>query len=116
MRESLQKKYIPMTETIYYTLLAVLSPRHGYALIQYVCGLTKGRILLGTGTLYTMLGRLVSDGMIVVTPESDKKTYQITDAGMELLDEETRRLEKQLADGQKILAGGVFMDQDSYQG
>lgn len=108
MRESLQKKYIPMTETIYYTLLAVLSPRHGYAIIQYVCGLTKGRILLGTGTLYTMLGRLVSDGMIVVTPESDKKTYQITDAGMELLDEETRRLEKQLADGQKILAGGYL--------
>ena len=38
------------------------------------------------------------------------------DLCMELLDEETRRLEKQLADGQKILAGGVFMDQDSYQG
>ncbi len=106
MREILRKKYIPMTETIYYTLLSVVTSRHGYAIMQHVSSLTKGRILLGTGTLYTMLGRLTSDGMIRVLPDSEKKIYQITDIGLELLREETRRLELQLEDGRKILSGG----------
>ena len=107
MDDTPRKKYIPMTETIYYTLLAVIQPRHGYAIIQYVNALTVGRILLGTGTLYTMVGRLAADGMIAVVPENGKKTYRITENGMALLLEETRRLEKQLTDGRKILTGGV---------
>lgn len=113
MCDALRKKYIPMTETIYYTLLAVLSPRHGYAIIQYVHTLTKGRILLGTGTLYTMVGRLTVDGLIEMMPDSEKKIYRITDVGMELLQGETRRLGQQFTDGQKILSGGVFQEQDS---
>ncbi len=106
MDEALWKKYIPMTETIYYTLLAVMYPRHGYAIIQYVDTLTKGRIILGTGTLYTMVGRLAADGVITTVPGSEKKTYRLTDAGMGLR-KETERLRMQLEDGQKILAGGV---------
>ena len=31
--EALLKKYRPMTETTYYTLLAVTEPRHGYAIM-----------------------------------------------------------------------------------
>ena len=107
MKDALRKKYIPMTETIYYTLLALTSPRHGYAIMQYVSTLTKGRIILGTGTLYTMVGRLTADGIIVTLPGHERKTYGLTDVGMELLKEETGRLEKQLADGRKVLIGGV---------
>lgn len=103
MNEALRKKYIPMTETIYYTLLSVLSPRHGYAIIQYVSGLTEGRILLGTGTLYTMVGRLVADGIITAVPIEDRKAYRITDVGLELLQAETGRLELQLKDGKSVL-------------
>lgn len=105
MGESLQKKYIPMTETIYYTLLAVTEPRHGYAIIQYVRELTKGRIILGTGTLYTMVGRLQADELIAIVPGGEKKAYQITEAGLELLKAETQRLKEQLEDGNGVLAG-----------
>lgn len=104
MDETLRKKYIPMTETIYYTLLAVTTPRHGYAIMQYVGTLTKGRLTLGTGTLYTMVGRLTADGVIRTVPGSQKKTYAITEAGRALLQEETARLEEQLLDGRKILS------------
>lgn len=107
MEEALQKKYIPMTETTYYTLLSVMEPRHGYAIMQYVSNLTRGRIALGTGTLYTMVGRLVTDGVIVVVPsESGKKAYQLTPAGRELLEMETNRLENQLTDGKNVLYNG----------
>ena len=104
MEEGLLKKYIPMTETTYYTLLSVTVPRHGYAIMQYVSELTKGRIVLGTGTLYTMVGRLVTDGIIVTVPNDEgKKAYQITDIGRELLELETKRPEKQLSDGESVL-------------
>lgn len=105
MNEDLRKKYIPMTETTYYTLLATAAPRHGYAIMQYVGELTKGRIALGTGTLYTMVGRLVKDGIIIAVPGSDKKAYEITEKGMELLREETARLGNQLVDGINVLGG-----------
>lgn len=70
------KKYIPMTETTYYTLLSLREDRHGYAIMQFVSELTENRIRMGTGTLYTMLGRLTEDGMItIVSNENGKKVY-----------------------------------------
>ncbi len=107
MNEALRKKYIPMTETTYYTLLAVTTPRHGYAIMQFVGRLTQERLVLGTGTLYTMVGRLTADGIIEVRQEEGKKAYQLTPTGLELLGEETKRLGQQLADGLKILSGGA---------
>lgn len=103
MDENLIKKYIPMTETTYYTLLAVTDKRHGYAIMQFVNELTKGRIQLGTGTLYTMVGRLTADGIIEIVPEDGKKSYLITETGMTLLTMETERLEMQLDDGKNVL-------------
>lgn len=103
MDEKIRKKYIPMTETTYYTLLSVTVPRHGYAIMQYVNELTKGRIMLGTGTLYTMVGRLAADGVIEAVQGCDKKAYLITDIGQELVWLETERLGKQLEDGRKVL-------------
>lgn len=104
MEKNLVKKYIPMTETTYYTLLAVIEARHGYAIMQFVSSLTKERIKLGTGTLYTMVGRLTTDGLIfIVGNDSGKKTYQITETGMALLIMETERLKAQLDNGVSVL-------------
>jgi len=106
MEDKLLKKYCPMTETIFYTLLALLEPNHGYGIMKFVRELTEERIKMGTGTLYTMLGRLVEDQVIVVVHEVDgKKTYQITDDGKRLLLLEQERLKKQSEHGDKILGG-----------
>ena len=106
MEEKLQKKYCPMTETIFYTLLALLEPNHGYGIMKFVRELTDERVKLGTGTLYTMLGRLVEDQMIsVVSEDNGKKTYQITADGRTLLLSEQERLTKQCSNGERILGG-----------
>lgn len=106
MEEKLQKKYCPMTETIFYTLLALLTPNHGYGIMKFVRELTNERVKMGTGTLYTMLGRLVDDQMIiVVSEENGKKTYQISEDGKTLLLMEVDRLRQQYENGQKILGG-----------
>lgn len=103
LTEALLKKYSPMTETTYYTLLALKEPRHGYAIMQFVSELTEGRIRMGTGTLYTMLGRLVEDCLIqILSNENGKKTYQVTEQGSDLMGLEIKRIEKQLENGVEI--------------
>lgn len=104
MDEKLYKKYCPMTETIFYTLLALLEPNHGYGIMKFVRELTKERVKMGTGTLYTMLGRLVEDQMIsIVHEEEGKKTYQITEDGKQILLREMVRLRRQCENGERIL-------------
>lgn len=107
MEEKLRKKYCPMTETIFYTLLALLEPNHGYGIMKFVKELTQDRVKMGTGTLYTMLGRLVEDQMISIVNEEDgKKTYRITESGREILLLEMVRLRQQCENGERILGGG----------
>ncbi len=106
MDDKLLKKYCPMTETIFYTLLALLEPNHGYGIMKFVKELTNERVKMGTGTLYTMLGRLVDDQMIIVVSETDgKKTYQIAPEGKAILALEVNRLHSQYENGEKILGG-----------
>lgn len=103
MEDALLKKYGPMTETTYYTLLSLKEPRHGYAIMQFVSELTNQRIQMGTGTLYTMLGRLLEDGLIeIVVEDNGKKVYQITDIGSGLIKIEIKRLGYQLENGIEI--------------
>ncbi|MEA5007217.1 PadR family transcriptional regulator [Clostridium tyrobutyricum] len=93
--KKLLKKYIPMTETMFYILFSLQQERHGYALMKYVELLTKGRIILGAGTIYQSLGKLERDGLIMHTKEIDrKKFYIITDTGKQVLLEEVHRIEE----------------------
>ena len=106
LQDKLIKKYIPMTETIYYALCAMNSSRHGYGIMQFVAELTDNRVKMGAGTLYTMLGRLLEDELIyIVSEENGKKVYGITETGKELLVMETVRLGKQLDNGKAVLEG-----------
>ena len=46
---------IPMTEAMYYLLLALTRPAHGYRLMQQVNEASGGRVRMGPGTLYGLL-------------------------------------------------------------
>ena len=41
-----------LTEVTFYILLALYTPRHGYAVMQFIEEKTAGRLSLGAGTLY----------------------------------------------------------------
>lgn len=87
--------YLPMTETAYYILLSLNEPRHGYGIIKFVEELTKGRILLGSGTVYGTLGKMNKDNIISVYNDNQRKTvYEITDFGKTLLKLEIERIKK----------------------
>lgn len=93
----------PMTEATFYILLSLIHPSHGYSMMQSIKELSKGRLIMGPGTLYGVLTRMNKEGLIgLVEEEGRKKTYHITALGIEALKEEYQRLKNQVDDG-KIL-------------
>ncbi|MDE5818281.1 MAG: PadR family transcriptional regulator [Lachnospiraceae bacterium] len=94
------EKNIPLTESLFYILLAVRKPNHGYGIIQEVSALTDGRVVLGAGTLYGAIQALVKKQWITMysedTDSRKKKEYLITKAGAEAFRAEKARLEELL--------------------
>ena len=90
----------PMTEAMYYILLALLEPGHGYGMMQRIRQISGGRLQMGPGTLYGVLNRMKKEGWITLESQDERrKTYQITEAGRQALHEEYRRLTQLVRDG-----------------
>ena len=97
-----------LTEAVYYILLSLYKPLHGYGIIQNVGELSNGRVKLAAGTLYGALNSLVEKGWIDAlpeNPESRKKEYVITKNGQAVLKEELDRLSELVDNGKRILGG-----------
>lgn len=89
----------PMTEAMYYILLTLTVPSHGYQLLSAVSRASRGRVRMGPGTLYGVLTRLESEKMIeIVSDDGRRKTYAITESGRAALRAETDRLRAMLDD------------------
>ena len=59
-----------------------------------------GRVVIGAGTLYSLLSRFENEGIITqVAEENRRKIYKITELGSELLREEYTRLNLLVEDG-----------------
>ncbi|WP_208560918.1 PadR family transcriptional regulator [Marinilactibacillus kalidii] len=78
---------LPLTETVYYILLALIEPAHGYLIMQKIEMLSEGQVRMAAGTLYGALDNLLKAKLIKPTESEDKrrKTYIITEKGTELL-------------------------------
>ena len=92
-----------LTEQMFYLLLALLEPGHGYAIMERVTTLSHGRLQMGPGTLYTLLGRFEKEGLITLEKvEENRKIYALTGQGRETLEKEYERLRRQVADGAAV--------------
>ena len=95
-----------LTEAIYYILLSLMQPMHGYGIMQNVEQLSNGRVKLAAGTLYGAINTLLEKGWIISLPgekDSRKKEYQITDQGKQTLETEITRLRELIENGNRIL-------------
>lgn len=87
-----------MQEPTFFILTALAEgPLHGYGVIQSVVALSKERIRLRPGTLYTALDRLTEDGLLVVDREEAvegryRRYYRLTDDGARVLASEVDRM------------------------
>lgn len=97
-----------LTEAVYYILLSLMQPLHGYGIMQNAEELSHGRVKLAAGTLYGAINTMLEKGWITALPgekNSRKKEYVITDAGREVLRGEIARLEELVENGKHILGG-----------
>ena len=97
---------IALTESTYYILLSLVSPQHGYGIMQQAEELSKGRVRLAAGTLYGALSAMVDKGWIEQLPVesgSRKKEYQLTERGRVILEKEVARLRELADNGERIL-------------
>lgn len=100
---SLEKAFMPMSESLFYILLSLHEPRHGYGISKYVSQLTEGRVRLSCATLYGTLSKLQSAGVICIYDESSNRiVYELTSRGRALLRSEISRLRKQTADAEIV--------------
>lgn len=95
-REQLQ----PLTEPMYYILLALTEECCGVDIMDRVRTLSQGRVTVGPGTLYAMLAKFEEKDIIRLTAaDGRRKSYIITDTGREELRKEYNRLLTLVSDG-----------------
>lgn len=97
---------IVLTEAVFYTLLALHQPLHGYGIMQETERMSNGRLKLSAGTLYGALSSMLEKGWINELPveeNSRKKEYEITPLGKSIAKAELLRLEELIANGKKII-------------
>jgi DNA-binding PadR family transcriptional regulator len=102
-------KNLPLTETTYYILLALIEPGHGYIVMQKIEELSGGQVRIAAGTMYGAIETLFNKGWIVEVRSSDlrRKVYKTTDAGRKYLLADYKRMEHMLSMTSDILGKGV---------
>ncbi len=101
-----------LTEPMYYILLMLSEPQHGYGIMQEVERRTEGRVKIGAGTLYNLLSRFEDENIIVQLSEEDRrKTYTLTDKGLNILKDEYARLKQLVLDGNDLLEEGSELNE-----
>ncbi|WP_407342024.1 PadR family transcriptional regulator [Pengzhenrongella phosphoraccumulans] len=98
-----------MTEQAYLVLLSLAEkPRHGYGIVGAVLELSDGATRLGAGTLYGLLDRMGTAGLVEASGEEVvdgrlRRYYRLTEAGSAALVGETARLRALTRRAQSVL-------------
>jgi DNA-binding PadR family transcriptional regulator len=118
MASTLQRpeELLPLTPAVFNILLALADgEKHGYGIMLEVEANTSGQVLMGPGTLYGSIKRMLAAGLI---EESDERVdlemddprrrsyYRLTDLGRRTLRMEAERLVSQvrIAKAKNVLA------------
>jgi len=96
-----------LTEPMFYVLMAFgQGEMCGTEITQAVQLRTGGRVSLGPGTLYTLLGKFMEEKLIEETQvQGRRRTYRITPKGRAVYREEVERLRTCLSDAMEAERG-----------
>ena len=98
-----------LTEVTFFILLALYEPKHGYGIMQFVEEETRGRLILGAGSLYGAINNLQEKGWIRPLDDGTgrKKEYILTDTGKTVAENELERLRELTKIATKIIGGNI---------
>ena len=100
------RSLLPLTPIVFQVLLSLAdADRHGYAIIREVERRTDGLMVLRTGTLYTVMKRLLDLDLVEESdarpsPDQDderRRYYRVTAFGRAVMEAEAHRLESLVA-------------------
>ncbi len=92
-------KFRTLTEQMFYALLCLKEECYGMDILDRVPAMTGQRVTIGSGTLYTLLEQFMDAEFIQETKvEGRRRSYIITEKGLDMLEKERIRLEAQLQD------------------
>ena len=96
-----------LTEVTFFILLSLYIPRHGYGIMQFVEEKTKGRLVLGAGSLYGAINTLQKRNWIMPIDDGKgrKKEYVISEVGREIVETEIKRLKSLISISEEIIRG-----------
>jgi DNA-binding PadR family transcriptional regulator len=98
--------HLPLTPAEFEVLIALADgEKHGYAILKEVTRRTGGEVRFGTATLYAILRRFVSDGLLEESGERPaaaldderRRYFGLTDYGRRVAAAEGQRMETALA-------------------
>lgn len=96
-------KFQTLTEQMFYILLCLNTECCGMDIMDKIPAMTKGRVSVGSGTLYNLLDQFAKEGIIRETKaEGRRRSYLLTDKGRSLLEQEYQRLSIQMMDYRRI--------------
>lgn len=99
-----REKFQTLTEQMFYILLCLQEECYGMDIMEKVRKMSDERVIVGPGTLYNLLENFVEAGMIVETKvEGRKRSYIITETGLNVLAGEVRRLNILINDYQRYV-------------
>lgn len=100
-KQPVETNPLPLTPPVFHILLALSEgERHGYAIMQDVAAQTNEALLLGPGTLYGCLKRMLTAGLVEESDErpdpalddSRRRYYRMTAFGQRAVRAEAERL------------------------
>lgn len=98
MQKSHDADFLPLSEATFFIMLALLTPNHGYGVMQMVEEVSQSSVVIGPGTLYGAFSNLEKEKLIeMVREEGRRKVYQLTPKGREVLLAQRDRLEMMIA-------------------
>ena len=102
-----REQFQNLTEPMYYILMSLLKERCGVDIMEAVAEISKGRVTVGPGTLYALLGKFQKEKMIKETEvQGRKRSYIITDKGKTILKDEYKRIITLINDG------SIYMEEE----
>lgn len=102
------RELLPLSPIVLHVLLSLADgDRHGYAIIKEVRRRTDGEVEIGASSLYSVLKRVLADGLVDETDERPdpaldderRRYYRLTRLGRDVVVAELNRLESILAQG-----------------
>ena len=95
-----RKAFDTLSEPMFYVLMALRRRTLcGVEMVEWIQSKTAGRLVLGPGTLYTILAKLTEEHAIrEKSVDGRRRSYEITEKGLQMYEAECDRLRRCIAD------------------